>query len=91
MSNTLKPCPFCGGKVHFRNTSTLFGNGLYGFEFTIQCRACNIRLPKQYCLKVKLDGDGNLEFNVDERDRAIADWNKRSREMHDTDWRQEHE
>ncbi len=74
----LKPCPFCGGEAKAVVSATEYGNGAVGWRFGIECQCCPVRLTrKNYELKVKMSGTGEIETIVDERAEAAAAWNRR--------------
>lgn len=75
---TLKPCPFCGGKAEFsinrvRETDMKDAD----FLFIIQCSKCKISLPRFYRVTCRVGSQGDFEALSDERRKAIADWNRR--------------
>lgn len=76
----LKPCPFCGDAAIFDTTGNKTSHTTNGFGFTIKCRTCGCRLPKEYSVYFQLGCDGEIyERNetVDERQSAADDWNRR--------------
>lgn len=81
----LKSCPFCGGEAKFL-VKTYMANGVMreyslGYSFGICCSKCDITTPKtDYILKFRLNDDGEIELNVDERPLAIETWNRRVNE-----------
>ena len=62
MSESLKPCPFCGGKVMFK----------------IKCMKCGTELPKSYECEMYMDQEGGIRTGRDERAKATTDWNRRA-------------
>lgn len=72
----LKTCPFCGGKAQFvaeagcSDSTKIF--------FHIKCKDCEVTYPKRYKIKMRLSGDGEVVYDVDERQNAADDWNRRS-------------
>ena len=74
MSEELKPCPMCGGKPVFRNESLDERCG-YGYVITVACPDCRLQLATGN----KSDKAGwNNEPADQQRDRAIAAWNRRA-------------
>lgn len=79
----LKPCPFCGGKavVGVRSYGTYNTNesSLIGFE--IRCEECNAARDGTYGeIYVRLLDTGELDAYKDDRETAIAAWNRRAEE-----------
>ena len=73
----LKPCPFCGGKPQLctlSNSSSHFG---VGFEFEIACTSCKIKLPNRFEILLHLEENGELKITKDDREIAVAAWNRR--------------
>lgn len=76
----LKPCPFCGDTAIFHTTGNKTSHTDNGFDFTIKCRSCGCRLPKNYSVSFQLGCDGVIYAKTgktDERQLAVDDWNKR--------------
>lgn len=76
----LKPCPFCGGKAWFSQTS-------YGttdrdsvmFHFSIRCRKCNASAPgSNGYIALDFSTTGKLRIWHDDRNKAIEEWNRRA-------------
>lgn len=78
MSEELKPCPFCGGKAIFYASTTKKDDGNIGFEFTIRCGNCGVKLPNDYTVNFYLDTDGEIKTLTDDREKAIKVWNRRA-------------
>lgn len=72
----LKPCPFCGGEAHFRCRSNKSSHYEVGFEFEIAC-TCGMKLPNWFEIEFCLSEDGEISIKKDEREKAIAAWNRR--------------
>lgn len=78
MFEELKPCPFCGEKAIFYETSTKKDDDDIGFEFTIRCGNCGVKLPNYYTVNFYLDTDGKIKTLTDGREKAIKAWNRRA-------------
>ena len=80
MRNELKPCPFCGGKAYIEQT----GYGTADFSsarlsFAIRCKKCGASAPNANgYIAMKLSSNGELNFWHDDRNPAIAAWNRRA-------------
>lgn len=74
----LKPCPFCGGKADFKTKSNLSRHWEVGFDFTIKCSECDIEIPSTYRVTLILGRGGQLNEIIDERQKAMDDWNRRA-------------
>lgn len=74
----LKPCPFCGGEANFKRKSNLSGNSEVGFDFTIKCSECDIEIPRTYRVTFILGVRGKIITIIDERQKAMDDWNRRA-------------
>ena len=74
----LKPCPFCGGKAKF-SVDHAMGTDVKDTKFTfkIQCDKCEVSSPRLYSVICRIDNEGNFVALSDERQKAIADWNRR--------------
>ena len=72
MSETLKPCPFCGAEVHIDKNPLWNGShGYHGcFEYDIHCGKCGCRVPLP---------QNDTIYRSDEvaRENAITAWNVR--------------
>ena len=78
MPEKLKPCPFCGGEAKFITVSNNCTDNGVGFEFAIECVHCRISFPKRYRVEFVLDEEGEIKTNVDHREKALCDWNRRA-------------
>lgn len=75
---SLKPCPFCGGKAIFCIERAMDTDVKYAkFLFSIRCDKCGVSSPRLYSVICRVDDKGNFEALSDERQKAIADWNRR--------------
>ena len=75
---SLKPCPFCGGKAIFRIERAMDTDVKYAkFLFSIRCDKCGVSSPRLYSVICRVDNKGSFEALSDERQKAIADWNRR--------------
>lgn len=74
----LKPCPFCGGKADFETKSNLSIHSEVGFDFTIKCRECDVKIPRTYRVTLAIGMSGRINVIIDERQKAIDDWNRRT-------------
>lgn len=77
----LKACPFCGGKAYFRTTSTGCQGEIRKIGFQIECRDCRVSIPKTYGLELRLNEIGEIEMLLDERKKALSQWNYRGGEQ----------
>ena len=66
----LKPCPFCGGEAKLL-TLTYNGGKVYGVF-------CTADLEQEY-------QHGHFIDNYDNKDEAIADWNRRTNDEGEND------
>ena len=78
MSESLKPCPFCGGKAMFLTTTNKSSHSDVVVMFKIKCMKCGTELPKSYECEMYMDQDGSIRTGKDERTKATTDWNRRS-------------
>lgn len=74
----LKPCPFCGGDAEFETKSNLSSHSEVGFDFAVKCSDCGIELPGTYRITFILGMSGQLRTIVDEREKAMDEWNRRA-------------
>ena len=74
----LKPCPFCGGKADFKTKSNLSSHSEVGFDFTIKCRECDVEIPRTYRVTLTIGMSGRINAIIDERQKAMDDWNRRA-------------
>lgn len=75
---SLKPCPFCGGKAIFRIERAMETDVKDAkFLFSIRCDKCGVSSPRFYSVICRVDNKGNFKALSDERQKAIADWNRR--------------
>lgn len=78
MSESLKPCPFCGGKAMFLTIRNKPLHSDVGVMFKIKCMKCGTEFPKSYECEMYMDQDGGIRTGKDERTKATADWNRRA-------------
>ena len=78
MSESLKPCPFCGGKAMFLTIRNKPLHSDVGVMFKIKCMKCGTEFPKSYECEMYMDQDGGIRTGKDERTKAITDWNRRA-------------
>lgn len=78
MSESLKPCPFCGGKAMFLTITNMSSHSAIGVMFKIKCMKCGTELPKRYECEMYMDQDGGIRTGKDERTKATTDWNRRA-------------
>ncbi len=76
----LRACPFCGGKAYFKKVTEGTRGDIKTFSFETACAECGIVSPKIYKIEVDLDHRGGLKMVLDERDKAVKDWNGRIKE-----------
>ena len=79
----LKPCPFCGGKPRIDQTAygTIEHNSCK-LSFTIRCSKCNSTAYHAYgYIAVNLSADGELNIWHDDREKAVAEWNRRAEDV----------
>lgn len=74
----LKPCPFCGGRADLEIKRILSERGEVGFDFAIRCGKCEIEIPKIYRVTFTLGMRGEINAIIDERQKAMDDWNRRA-------------
>lgn len=78
----LKPCPFCGGKAEFDQTG--YGatdHSSVELRFAIRCKKCGATAPDAYgYIAINLSSNGELNVWHDDKSKAIAAWNRRTRE-----------
>ena len=74
----LKPCPFCGGMANFETEGNTSNHHKVGFDFKIKCRECGIKSPKRYRVYFILGMRGQISTIIDERQKAMDDWNRRA-------------
>ena len=65
MSESLKPCPFCGGKAMFLTTTNKSLYSDVGVMFKIKCMKCGTELPKIY--ECDVHGSGRRHQNRERR------------------------
>ena len=78
MNESLKPCPFCGGKAMFLTIRNKPLHSDVGVMFKIKCMKCGTEPPKSYECEMYMDQDGGIRTGKDERTKATADWNRRA-------------
>lgn len=71
MSESLKPCPFCGGKAMFLTIRNKPLHSDVGVMFKIKCMKCGTELPKSYECEMYMDQDGGIRTGRDERTIGI--------------------
>ena len=76
-NNELKPCPFCGGQAEFVTNTSGYKNCDRIIGFSIRCKKCKTEYPKRYELRISLGSKGQIETDIDQREQAVSDWNKR--------------
>lgn len=76
----LKPCPFCGGKAEFKTNSSGYNNDSRIIGFGIKCNKCGLEHPKRYEVRISLGKNGEIITDLDQRIRAIDEWNYRKTE-----------
>ena len=59
MNESLKPCPFCGGKAMFLTIRNKPLHSDVGVMFKIKCMKCGTELPKSYECEMYMDQEGN--------------------------------
>ena len=76
----LKPCPFCGGEAAIDQTG--FGTTEHSsvrLDFSIRCKKCGASAPNASgYMAINLSSNGELNAWRDDRNRAIAAWNRRA-------------
>lgn len=81
MSNlyNLKSCPFCGADARFRTVSKGVTNIGFEVNFEIGCcnKNCYVTTAKTYKVCMNLDENGKINVYLDERMKAVENWNKR--------------
>lgn len=86
MSIELKPCPFCGGEAIVEQTA--YGTAdrsSVRLQFAIRCKKCGASAPNAYG-HIAMNLSANGEFNIwhDDRNPAIAAWNRRKNDEADS-------
>lgn len=76
----LKPCPFCGGKAVIQQTDCgVFSSTAVRIGFRICCKRCDATASKSIgFLAANLMEDGSINIFIDDRETAIASWNRRA-------------
>lgn len=75
----LKSCPFCGSKAEIFLTDYYRKDSGYGWKFGVHCSKCGVALrTKDFNLLIHLANNGDIVFDLDERDVAAASWNRRA-------------
>ena len=77
-NKNLLPCPFCGGEAEFVTDTSGYQNDNRIIGFHIRCKDCKIEYPKRYEIRFHLGGHGGIVTDVDERDIALEEWNRRT-------------
>lgn len=76
----LKPCPFCGGEANVEQTT--YGTtdlSSVRLQFAIRCKKCGATAPNANgYIAINLSSNGELNAWHDDRNPAIAAWNRRS-------------
>ena len=78
MNESLKPCPFCGGKAMFLTIRNKPLHSDVGVMFKIKCMKCGTELSKSYECEMYMDQEGGIRTGRDERAKATTDWNRRA-------------
>ena len=73
----LKNCPFCGGEAAFIIGSKINDVTGIGFNLRVQCKKCNLTLPKPALLMIDLNEDGSFRYIKDGRMDLANKWNNR--------------
>lgn len=76
----LKRCPFCGGKAVYVTKNNVSGHHCVGFDYTVVCGDCGVRLPERYEIRFSLSENGGLNVLNDGRQIAADRWNRRAGE-----------
>lgn len=79
MSDTLKNCPFCGGKAHVKRTQFSYHHGWHALEDTwiVQCNECNFK-TLGFDDSIYRHDNGKIIIRYDGRKEAIEKWNRRT-------------
>jgi Lar family restriction alleviation protein len=72
---TLRPCPFCGGKARFTVRTYDRTSKNIGFCFNIECLSCGVHFPSDYIVRICMNASGEIDIREDERQKAIDMWN----------------
>lgn len=70
----LKCCPFCGKVPQFKFLKL---DNEHNILFTIQCSKCEVHLQKVYKIDWYFGFDGDIHTTINQKDKAIQDWNRR--------------
>lgn len=80
--NELKKCPFCSSNAKFEQTN--YGETDFSsvkLEFRISCSKCGATTPGAFGnVSINLGSRGDLNCWRDDREQAIAAWNRRAGE-----------
>ena len=77
----LKPCPFCGSRAiaKARSYGTYNTSDALLIRFEIRCEKCNAMRDGTYGeIYICLSDTGELDVFRDDRENAIAAWNRRA-------------
>ena len=74
----LRPCPFCGAKAVYKIVSVMRRDREVGWEYTVECSMCEIKLHENLHTTVTLYSDGTIANITDEREKAAERWNRRA-------------
>ncbi len=82
MIESLRSCPFCGGKAAVKQTAVQCmetNRDSARFDFVIECLNCHARAPGgNGYVSVNLARDGELNAWHNDRPSAVASWNQRA-------------
>jgi len=75
----LKPCPFCGEKAWFSQTSFVRTDSAFQLGFDIECKGCGVKAPgSRGFIRMSLGANGDLNIWHDDREKAAEAWNRRT-------------
>ena len=72
MSESLKPCPFCGGNAMFLTITNKSSHSAVGVMFKIKCMKCGTELPKSYECEMYMDQDGGIRKTSERKQLQIG-------------------
>lgn len=75
MSNKLKPCPFCGGKVELREIAIVPSESReFTVSYKIRCPKCNIKFVFESRFRIE---KGQQVITQNGYEKCVEAWNRR--------------
>lgn len=76
----MESCPFCGKEAYVSQTGCMIDGNSVNFHFSIRCRNCDATAPNAYgTISVNLNGKGELNIWHSDLQKAVENWNTRSK------------